>query len=56
MAHNISVRVSLRAGAYVNGVRLIIDGLACSFMNSLIASANGCGIPISITLFGPFRN
>jgi len=31
-------------------------GEARSLVNSLIASANGCGIPINLTLFGPFRN
>lgn len=30
-------------------------GLDCSFVNSLMASANGTGIPIRPGLFGPFR-
>ena len=30
-------------------------GVACSFRNSFMASANGCGRPISPTLFGPLR-
>lgn len=31
-------------------------GLFCSFVNSLMASANGCGSPMRETLFGPFRS
>lgn len=31
-------------------------GVECSLTNSLIASANGWGIPANLTLFGPLRN
>ena len=31
-------------------------GKDCSFVNSLRASARGCGIPLREILFGPFRD
>lgn len=31
-------------------------GLICSLVKSLIASAIGCGRPINLGLFGPFRS
>jgi len=43
-------------GAAKNGLLLIIVGLDCSLINSLIASANGCGNPMIITLLGPLRS
>lgn len=48
-------RTSPMVGANRNGVWLDGLGLACSFTNSLIASANGWGSPISPTLLGPLR-
>lgn len=54
--HNIIASDRLNTGASINGVLLALFGLFCSFANSLIASAKGCGIPDSIGLFGPFRN
>lgn len=42
-------------GATINGDLLAGVGLACSFTNNLMASENGCGIPINPTLFGPLR-
>lgn len=36
-------------------VGLDLVGIGCSFIISLAASARGWGIPISLTLFGPFR-
>jgi len=44
------------AGASMNGILFTILGLACSLINSLIASANGIVIPISVALLGPFRS
>jgi hypothetical protein len=44
------------AGAIINGNLLIILGLACSLINSFIASASGWGRPIYMTLLGPFRS
>lgn len=32
------------------------EGLGICLINNLIASANGCGRPISPGLFGPLRN
>ena len=40
----------------MNRILFIIVGRDCSFTNSLMASANGCGSPIKDTLLGPFRN
>ena len=54
--HIIIANVKLRAGAIINKMLLDIVGLACSFTNNLIASANGWGNPISLGLFGPFRS
>lgn len=55
-AHSISARISPRIGAKMYGEIFAGVGFTCSFVNSLIASANGCGNPISITLFGPLRS
>lgn len=46
----------LRLGASINGERLAAKGFGACLMNSLIASANGCGRPINPGLFGPFRS
>lgn len=54
--HIISARANLRVGAAINNMEFDIVGLACSLTNNLIASANGCGIPDSLGLFGPLRN
>jgi hypothetical protein len=54
--HSMIASDSLNTGASKNGVLLALVGLFCSFRKSLIASANGTGKPISIGLFGPFRN
>lgn len=43
------------AGASMNGARFDEVGLDCSLINSLMASANGTGKPISAGLLGPFR-
>lgn len=53
--HNNSARNSLIQGAIRNGAMFAIFGLDCSFKNSFIASASGCGIPEILTLFGPLR-
>lgn len=45
-----------RTGAAENGIKLAGDGETCSFKNNFKASASGCGSPINITLFGPFRS
>lgn len=55
MAHIINAKNSAMLGATINGRGFDIVGAACSLINSLIASENGCGRPINPTLFGPFR-
>lgn len=47
---------SLKTGASRNGVLFALIGLFCSLINSLMASANGCGSPDSMGLFGPLRS
>jgi len=54
--HNNRAKINPRMGANIYGDIFAGVGLVCSLVNSLIASANGWGNPISITLFGPFRN
>jgi len=54
--HIIIANTNLRAGAAKNSIEFDIVGFACSFTKSLIASANGCGIPRILGLLGPFRN
>lgn len=54
--HNIRDRISPRIGANMYGDIFAGVGFLCSLVNSLMASANGWGRPINITLFGPFRN
>lgn len=53
--HIITAKVNLIVGAAMNKIVFDIVGFACSFTNSLIASANGTGIPNSLGLLGPFR-
>ena len=54
--HVLILSVKARIGIIMKGERFILKGWVCSFENSLIASAIGWGIPIILTLFGPFRN
>jgi len=54
--HSISARIRPSTGANIYGDIFAGVGLACSFVNNLMASAKGWGRPISITLFGPFRS
>lgn len=54
--HIINDRNSPIIGAIINEVLLALVGVSCSFKNNLIASANGCGSPMKITLLGPFRS
>lgn len=54
--HSMIASDRLRTGARRKGVLFALIGLFCSFRNSLIASANGTGKPISMGLFGPFRS
>lgn len=43
-------------GAIINGMILASVGLFNSLVNNLAASAKGWGIPMSLTLLGPFRS
>jgi len=54
--HIIIASANLIAGAAMNRILFDIVGFACSLTNSLMASANGWGNPISLGLFGPFRS
>ena len=54
--HSIKARNSPIIGAAMKGIVFAIAGLFSSLANSLIASANGCGRPLSPTLLGPFRS
>ena len=56
MDQNSSAKNKLSSGAMMKGDVFDRDSLDCSFVNSLIASAIGCGSPASDTLFGPFRS
>lgn len=49
-------RVSLSVGASINGILFEADGFDCSLINNLMASAKGCGRPMSPGLLGPFRS
>lgn len=53
--HNSIASSRLIEGANKKGDILAKLGLDCSFKKSFKASANGCGMPIIPTLFGPFR-
>ncbi len=53
--HRSSAMNKLNTGAMINGARLEVSGVDHSLVNSLMASANGCGRPAIPTLFGPFR-
>jgi len=43
-------------GAMIKGIILAFVGLFNSLVNNLAASARGWGIPIRLTLLGPFRS
>lgn len=49
-------KIILNAGPKINRLVFDIDGTTNSFVNSLIASLKGWGIPATPTLLGPFRN
>lgn len=40
----------------INSEMDVVRGRMGSFMNSFMASANGCKIPYGPTMFGPFRS
>ena len=54
--HSIKARIRPKIGAKMYGEMFAGVGFVCSFANNLIASANGWGRPISMTLFGPLRS
>lgn len=54
--HNINVKNNPMSGAIQNILIFDNDGVDRSFINNFIASAKGCGIPVILTLFGPFRS
>ena len=54
--HVVILRINARTGTKIKGERFVLKGCVCSLENSLMASAMGCGIPDTLTLFGPFRS
>jgi hypothetical protein len=54
--HKVNASDRLKMGANKNGILFAFVGLFCSLANSLMASANGCGRPDNMGLFGPFRS
>lgn len=53
--HIISAKIRAKAGAPIKIAWLLVCGQLNSFVKSFMASAMGCGSPISPTLFGPLR-
>lgn len=53
-------RVKAKARLATGEIRKIsvfaLNGMDCSLVKSFSASAIGCGIPIRLTLLGPFRS
>lgn len=45
-----------RVGAIMNSDSEVVRGRMGSFINSFMASANGCRMPYGPTMLGPFRN
>lgn len=56
MDQNNNAKNKFNNGAMMKGDVFDRDSLDCSFVNSLTASATGCGSPANDTLFGPFRS
>lgn len=45
-----------RVGAIMNSDIEVVRGRMGSFINSFMASANGCRMPYGPTMLGPLRN
>lgn len=54
--HKLNASESDRVGAIINSEIEVVRGRMGSFINSFIASANGCRVPYGPTMFGPFRS
>lgn len=54
--HRLRARVRERVGAIINNDMEVVRGRMGSFINSFIASANGCKIPYGPTMLGPLRS
>lgn len=53
--HSKSAKISAITGERKKINMFDLKGIDCSLVNSFSASAIGWGIPIRLTLFGPFR-
>lgn len=54
--HRLKANVRERVGAIMNSDSEVVRGRMGSFINSFMASANGCRMPYGPTILGPFRN
>lgn len=54
--HRLRARVRERVGAMMNNDIEVVKGRIGSFINSFMASANGCKIPYGPTMLGPLRS
>lgn len=54
--HRLSASVRDRVGAIMNSDIEVVRGRMGSFINSFMASANGCRMPYGPTMLGPLRN
>ena len=54
--HSVRARVKDRVGAIMNSEIEVVRGRMGSFINSFMASANGCRTPYGPTTLGPFRS
>lgn len=54
--HRLNASVSDRVGAIINREIEVVNGRIGSFINSFMASANGCKMPYGPTMLGPFRS
>lgn len=54
--HRLRANVRERVGAIMNSEIEVVRGRMGSFINSFMASANGCKMPYGPTMLGPLRN
>lgn len=54
--HKLRASERERVGAMINRDIEVVKGRMGSFINSFMASANGCRMPYGPTMLGPLRN
>lgn len=54
--HRLNASVNDSVGAMMNREIEVVRGRMGSFINSFMASANGCKMPYGPTMLGPFRS